>query len=251
MAIVSIPTLKRIVPLASVARMGAVNKARQKFRGQGGNSVLTTTRKRKRVGRVSFRQAVLRTLPAKHWTAQPQYPHTHNSILSTCPSMGIVQGSSNSTREGDRVHMEALKIKGTIAAAPTAGAYSYRVIVGWSGEEFATGTLPDTPSVALGGADIFLPNTYTTWYISGIINPKAFTVLYDKTFDINSNIASTSDVISFGDTIPLNTEFSYQSSNSVYGKTRNLYYIIVASVVGGAGGNIGTTNTAYDLIFKD
>lgn len=227
-------------------------RSRQQQRTARPFSMVTTKkRKRKPVG-LSLKRAILNTQPAKHYTAEASVANTHNILLTMCPTQGIVQGDTNTQRDGDRIHLEALKIKGCMQSAAASGAYSHRIIVGWSGEEYTTANISNNFVAGLVTGEVFLPNTVTNWLPSALINPKAFTVLYDETFDINSQVAATHDGVSFAATIPLNTDFSYQSTGSVQGKTRNLYIIVTGAIANGAAGNaIGNHIMAVDLIFKN
>lgn len=221
---------------------------------RGGNSqTLTTTRKRKRQPqRLSLKKAIINTFPAKHYTAEASVANTHNVILSMCPTQGITQGDGNTNRDGDRIFLEALKIKGQMQSATTAGCYSHRIIVGWSGEEYTTANIANSFVAGLTAAEIFLPSTTTNWMPGALINPKAFTVLLDETYDINSQVTATQDGVSFAHTIPLKTDFSYQATASVQGKTRNLFVIVTGAVANGAGGtSIGNHICSVDLIFKN
>lgn len=204
-----------------------------------------------RRGRKSFKKRVKQTEPAKHYAATSPASLVQGNPLSIIPTAGIVQGTSNAQREGDSVDLCALKVRGFYNSAATAGAYSCRILVGWTGEEYA---LPSTFGTGLTTSEIFLANTVTSFVPSGIVNPKAFTVLYDTVIDINSQIAATLDLESFAFTVPLNdTTFPYQADASAFGKTKNLAIVAVAGV---AGGTIGTTaaggiTLTYDLVFKD
>jgi len=190
------------------------------------------------------------TLPAKHQTSvQSVGAATHVTIYSSNLTAGIVQGTSNTGRLGDSVRLIALKLKGFFQSPSAAtGMYSYRVIVGWSGEEYSGNTL----GVNLTDTELFLPNTTTAWNVNGIINPKAFTCLYDETFDVPSLISNVADLVSYNQTIQLNQDFDYQASGSALGKTKNLYMVVICNVVGGVAGTTaaGVTYTATDLIFK-
>uniref|UniRef100_UPI0040484130 hypothetical protein n=1 Tax=Mariniflexile sp. TaxID=1979402 RepID=UPI0040484130 len=205
----------------------------------------------------SFKQAMLKNESAKHWTVEDRYIGgvlLQNVLYSFSPSQGVVQGTTNSTRIGDKIHLAALKLKGQILSQATSGAYSGRVIVGFSGNEVPAGaaTLAST-ATGLTYGQVFLPLTgYTSWS-TAIVNPKAFTVLYDQTFDINSQITGTQDVLSFSETIPINQDFNYESAGAVYGKFKNLYIIMVSDVAGGATAFTSACSMyiSADLIFKE
>lgn len=190
--------------------------------------------------------------PAKHYTGETSPTLVHNTVTSMCPTQGIVQGDGNTQRDGDAIQLEALKMKGTFVTNSTAGAYQYRVLVGWSGEEYTTANIATGLVSALGASEIFLPSTQG-WVNNAIVNPKAFTLLYDQTFDINSQIAATQDSQAFNLTVPIHQSFAYQASGSVQGKTKNLYVVVIGSVAGGTTGSTasGQVLLSYDLIFKN
>ncbi|WP_217268497.1 hypothetical protein, partial [Lactobacillus helveticus] len=57
---------------------------------------------------------------------------------------------------------------------------------------------------------------------------------------------------SFSDTISLKKQFPYQSQASIYGKTQNLYAVVVSYVPDVAVNTpVGSILMAYDLIYKD
>lgn len=174
----------------------------------------------------------------------------HNTIYSYNITAQCVQGTSNINRQGDGVYLEYLKVRGYVRSDAVADTYVYRILVGWSGEEFNPASLLST---ALTATEIFLPNTGNFSQASSLINPKAFQVLYDETIDINSNIAGVDDIHSVTTAIPLKTKFTYQAAASVYGTSRNLYFVVLSS---NPGGTVGVTATgdagfALDLCFKN
>lgn len=220
----------------------------------GRSYTLTTTNKRRQQYRGnSFKRQVMKLHPAKHYTMDTAPLNTHNTILSMCPTQGITQGDGNTNRDGDAIHIESLKIKGTMITSAAAGAYQHRIIVGWSGEEITTANIATSLVSGLGSTEIFLPTTAGNWVPDGIINPKAFTCLYDETFDLNSQIALTQDLAALGFTVPIHQDFDYQATGSVMGKTRNLFVIVIAAVAGGVNGTTaaGQHLISADLIFKN
>lgn len=244
-ALATVPYFAKKV--ASATRRGAVYAT-------GGSKTMVTTHKRRKTGRrMSLRELVKRTESAKHFSFENNGALTHNTIFTCVPTQGITQGTSNIGRIGDSVYLCALKISGNMQAHTTAGAYSYRILVGWSGEEVTTVGASSSLVSGLGGTEIFLPGTFTSWTPNGIVNPKAFTVLYDQTVDINSLVTATSDLSSFAFTVPLNQNFNYQASGSIQGKSRNLCVIVIGSVAFGVTGvtNAGTCVWTADLVFKE
>lgn len=233
---------------AAVFGGGATRRTASKYKSSRTANTLVNSRPTKKPRSNSFRSKLLKQEPAKHYEGSTTTNLTHQTIFSLVPTAGIVQGDTNAQRDGDFVDLAALKLKGIFQTAAAANGYSFRIIVGYSGEEY---NLPTVLGAGLTTAEIFLPNTTGNWAVNGIINPKAFTALYDETMDINSEVAATSTIGSFSFTVPLNRKFPYQSSGSVFGKDRNLYVVVVSSGVGlGAAAPTGLTVFSYDLIFK-
>lgn len=163
----------------------------------------------------------------------------------------VTQGTTQITRVGDEINLTAFRFNIIIQAPTTAGAYSYRILVVYSGEEYAATTL-STSSITFG--EIFLPNIVAGSDNMGVVNKKAVTVLHDENIEINSNIASTSDVVAIQREINLrNVTFKYQASGSVYGKVKNLYLVMIPSVVGGTASTTacGTALINSSLDFRD
>jgi len=227
---------------------------KQDAQSRMGKSVTRTMNKRKRTKpvRMSFKKAVLNVKPAKHLSGESSVTIKHNEMLTCIPTQAITQGTGNTQRDGDAIFIAAIKLRLNLQATTTSNGYTFRVLVGWTGEEYTTGSIGTTLVASLTAAEVFLPTTTTFWLPNAQINPKAFTVLHDQTYDVNSQVASVSDVISDSYTIPINQNMEYQSSGSVQGKTRNLAIIAIGSVVGGSAGVTGVGNVvgAWDLIFK-
>lgn len=221
---------------------------------QGYNpSMVITNRRRKKSGRYSLRSAILSQKPAKHFNDDAQAAGMTQDTLN-CVNItgGVIQGDADNQRDGDTITLCGLNVNGFYNTSSAAGAYSFRVLVGYSGEEYTYG-LNFTAGGALTATEMFLPQTTTAWIQNGIVNPKAFTVLYDKKYECNSQIAGIADIANFSFRVPLNdTKFLYQSNASQFGKTRNLYMVVIGAVVTGVAGitNVGTVFCSYDLIFK-
>lgn len=211
-------------------------------------SILTSRRNVRRGN--SFHARVLKDQPAKHYANSSSTALTHDTIFTVIPTAGVTQGTANTNRIGDFIDLCAIKIKGFFQSAVASNIYSYRILVGYTGEEYNLPTV--LGSGGLTSTELFIPNTSANWAVNGIINPKAFTVLYDTTIDINSVLTTVADLSSFSFSVPLSGKFEYQASASTYGKTRNLAVCIIGSV---GGGTIGSTSAgqvvmSYDFIFK-
>lgn len=211
---------------------------------------LTQQRKRKRTSRVSFKNQLYDNLAAKHVNGNQGRSMTHNTLYTLTPTAIPTQGDSNANRDGDAIVLCALKLNGYYVSDPAAGAYAFRIIVGYTGEEYANTTFVS----GLGASELFLPTTADVVTSNGIINPKAFTVLYDEKLTLNSEIAATKSRIDYSINVPLNNQkFYYQSAASTLGKSKNLVVVICADVDAGTTGTtaVGGTSISWDFIFKN
>lgn len=178
------------------------------------------------------------------------FPMTHNTIYTNNITAQVIAGTTNQDRQGDAVYLIGLKVTGNFITATTAGAYRYRVMVVTSGEEYDFGVAFGS---GLTSTEIFLPNSGAAVRPSAIVNTKSVTVLADEDFDVASQIAATSDIVSTKFYVPLKRKFEYQAQGSVYGKTKNIYLVIIGYVAGGTSG-VTSAGGGYfntDLIFKN
>jgi len=218
----------------------------------GTNSAMVNRRSVRKGRTNTFAKKVRNLAPYKHNTINDSTnttTMTHNTIYTTSITAKVGQGLTNTDRIGDFIHPVSLKVKGLIVAPTTAGAYYYRILVGYSGEEYNV----SASNAGLTATEIFLPSQGGFVQGAANVNPKAFTCLYDEMVDVNSVITATSDLKSVSFTVPLSGKFSYQASASAFGKTRNLYFVIIGHVVGGVNGTtacgVGSFNS--DLVFQD
>lgn len=228
----------------------SANRARssQLQYSKGATNTSTWSRLRKK-RKTTFKSKVISLEPTKHYSFNTLTALLHDNLYTCVPTTGIVQGTAVGNRQGDQVELAALKVKGYFQSAAASNSYQYRIIVGYSGEEFL---FPNTFGLAgLQAVDVFHPLT-PQWSANGIVNPKAFTVLYDETVDINSLVTATTDLVGISFTIPLNKTFPYQAPGSQFGKNQNLCAIIMGQVNAGASGitATGLASISMDLIFK-
>lgn len=236
------------IPPSAIKYQGPGRLAKTKGRWGMSYTKTGTKKLKRRKGAVrTFRQRVLNVAPAQHAVLQMDPLLLSNVIYTANVTALVTQGDSIGSRMGDGINLEALKLKGHLFSAAASNAYVYRIMVGYSGEEYASTTLVNTPS--LSQAELFLGTP--TLNTQGIINPKAFTCLYDESFDINSQVDDAKTSATFDVTIPLKKKFVYQANASIYGKDKNLYIVVIG--VGAdqsSATTIGQLTMQYDLIFK-
>lgn len=230
-------------------------KVATKMAMRKGRSYTTTQKKKKtKSASSSVKQIMLRSIDSHHSTVSDGVNlvsgagFTHNTIYTANLTAAVTQGTANTNRLGDKIHLEQLIIEGVFASASPAGAYNYRIIVCWSGNEHG----PTGLGAGIGFSELFLPNTGTSFVTNAIPNPKGPTVLWDSRYDINSAIPDIADTVTFRKTISLKQDYAYESSGSAYGKYKNLYVVIMGCVLGGSSGTTQVGNAAFasDLVFK-
>lgn len=219
---------------------------------RSGRSVIRKTSKRKvPYKKNTVKAQMLRQIDNHHMTVSDNtnlVAATQGTLYTHNLTADIVQGTTNATRIGDKIHLVEVKLNGRYTTFATAGAYMARVLVLWSGEEVNPAGLGS----GLGFGEIFLPNTGADNVCQGIVNPKAVTIVDDFTIDVNSQITAVTDIVSFTRNIKIDQNFLYQATASVYGKTRSLYMVVVAFVNGGTPATTGCGNIAIatDVVFK-
>lgn len=135
----------------------------------------------------------------------------------------VIQGTADGQRVGDTINLNSLHLNGFIAAGTTAQHYQVRIIVFYGGEEYNPASMT-TAGYAF--SELMIPNAIALTGAMGIINSKAISVLYDRTYEINSLISGVSDAIPVVASLNLKgVKFNFQATGSVYGKTKNLYIV--------------------------
>lgn len=246
---------KKVTQAIGGIMVGSQFPQKQSMAVRKGRITVAGTKKKTKSASNSVKQIMLRSIDSHHSTISDNVNiisgagFKHNTMYTANITAAVTQGTTNANRLGDKIHLEKLIIEGIFAAPTTAGAYNYRIIVCWSGNEYN----PTGLGSAFGTyADIFLPNTGSSFLTNGIINPKGPTVLWDSRYDINSAISTTADIVTYRKTISLNQDFAYESTGATYGKYKNLYVIVIGCVIGGATGTTEVGNAAFasDLVFK-
>lgn len=218
-------------------------------------TVITRRPKYRPRKRITFKQRLLRNASAKHCNTNDSQTvkvgMTHNTIYTCNLTSNILNSTSDSGRIGDSVHLMAVKINGLFTSpAATSASCQLRLLVGWSPAEY---NLAATFGSGLGLTEIFEAGTGANWTNTGIVNPKAFTVLDDRIITVNNNITAISEIQELIYSVQIDSEMVYKSLSGIYGKKRNLYLVAIACISGGTPGttNAGQINLSSDLIFKD
>jgi len=181
---------------------------------------------RKEIAKTAIRNSEIKNASSGNSTSL-----LHNQIQGFGVTQRIVQGTNSEQRLGDEMFLESFRMEVIIGAPTTAGAYAYRLMVVYSGEEYSSTTFSTS---TLSASEIFLPNITTGTRVSGVVNKKAVQVLYDHEFVINSNITGVADVYTTSAYINLRKyRFQYQAGGSTFGKLKNLYVIVIPNVQGG------------------
>jgi len=219
--------------------------------GMSYSRTLTKNKRKNRNSKKSFRRKVLDTVNAKHYTWGTGTTLVQGAVHCLMPTRDIVRGIADYHRIGDSVELEAFKIKGCIRTDTDSKGYVVRLLVLWSGEENTT--LSSTwATTGLTTTELFLPNTDALNPTNGIVNKKAVSILYDQTFELNSQVTSARTVHTLEATIPIHQKFPYQADGSTFGKFKNLYVVCIPYANDTAPTTvIGFFDMSGDLIFKD
>lgn len=145
----------------------------------------------------------------------------------------LTQGTADGNRIGDSVDIRNLEFNLQWLTAPQGAYYRLRVLVFWSGEEYNPGA-SNFGSASLGINQLFIGSA--TFATQNIVNSKSINIIYDQLAEINSAVPAYEDGMSLRANITsgLAGKFLYQEAGSVYGKTKNLYMVVI--------GNWSTTN---------
>lgn len=180
---------------------------------------------------------------------------TMNNIYTANISGKIGFGTAENQRVGDEIYLMGLRIKGNFLTDTASNCYQYRLIVGYTGEEYnPTNFGSSAAGTGLSAAEIFHPTTGGNYLTSAPVNPKAFTALYDETVDMNSQLTATSDIYGIDVYVPLRKKFPFQAGGAFLGKFKNLV-VVVVSTVGRSGTPLttasGSVNLSTAVLFKN
>lgn len=222
-----------------------------------GSMVMTKKKKRstpysKRKPRTISRKQLMQAAPAKHWCINNIAALTHSTIWTLNLCGGINHGSTYNQRVGDNIYLEALKFSMSFQSPTTTPGICYRVILGYSGEELNPTSNFDSTNTFTAN-ELFFPGTTGYWTPLGMINSKSFQVVYDKKWSVNAMADGVNETLDIYESIPLKKDFNYQAANSIYEKNKNLYLVVVSSIIGGTVGTTSTGTLVYstDLIYKN
>lgn len=244
---VYIPNMSGGVPVLGHSQRPAKRQRMKTSFSMSGTDTLKKKRIVKRSRVKSFRRKVLDVFQTKHFSGTSETTIADNVFKAMNLTSQVTQGDNDAQREGDSIHLEALKIEGHIQTSADSNAYKFRILVGYSRHEVNNTSIVADPTFP----SPFLPGT-AFQLVNGIINPKNFTVLYDQILDLNSQVEGDRTIQSFRDTIKLNKTFYYKASGAIYGKDKNLYVIVLGYRPDTLDGDpVGSCLLSYDLIFKD
>jgi len=177
---------------------------------------------------------------------------TNDSIYTFNLTARIQTGTEDGNRIGDSVNLTNLEGFVKWYTDTEAAYYQLRILVFWSGEEYdVSSTLFSTSG--FGGTQLFKP--YGAFPCQGITNPKAITVLHDAFIEINSQIDGFEDGRTHRFNVPFNGQkYNYRQDLSKYGKTKNLYCVIIGNYASSNANppeNIGAAFLNYSLNYTD
>lgn len=173
----------------------------------------------------------------------------HNTIYTTNILYNITQGTADSNRIGDRVHIKHASLKFLIDTGLgdnlIAPCYVRFMLVASTKQSSATAF-----TAGLGSTDLFYTNSGVQ--ANARINPHLAKVMCDEIVYINSTVAAASGLGYGHIECPVNSFFEYQPSAG-YGQAANLYLIAIPYTSGGTTGTtkVGTFNWSSAVAFSD
>jgi len=203
---------------------------------------------------MSFKSKLINSTPANHMVFNDVRGTLHHNQYLSNITARVVQGFTLKDRQGDSIHIEALKLNMQLYTETGAAFYSYRIMVFFSGDEWTDSFQAYSAGVTASGTpfgDAIFPgqNAYVG---SMITNPRVITKKLDVVIDLNSQIdtVQTGKTLTF--TIPIDKEFKYQT-NGTFGKFKNLYLLIIPSITSGTSNLTPAGDYAFnaDLIYKN
>jgi len=204
-------------------------KAEYKSTGVTKTKTMRRTLKKKKGGnKVATVASVKRMIQGTMETKQKKYAVssvavTSNTIYTYNLTAQITQGNTDGSRIGDEIFLSALTANFRYVTNVAAAYYTCRVILGYSGEEFN----PSAGSFSTAGltsGQIFVASP--GGFAQGVVNTKAFTVIYDTMIQINSSITNIEEGHTIRFNPSLSGKFKFQEAGGIYGKTKNLYMIV-------------------------
>lgn len=184
---------------------------------------------------------------AKHKIITNSVTLLHEGHYTLNITGNIAKGDDNNNRDGDRIHLEAIKVRGFMqqVAAQNDNA-QIRFMLVKSREEVLGGS--DSFGSGLGSSSLYT----AVDSINSIIDPKKVTVLYDTTFLLKKMLSGVTNITPFSMTLPIKQQHIYDTGTN-FGKECNFYIVLYAFVPGLAGGvdTAATMRFNADLIFKN
>lgn len=85
----------------------------------------------------------------------------NNTVHSANLTAKIIQGTTDGSRIGDSIFINSVHMNMSIATATDSSYYRYRVIIGWSGEEY---NISGVNVTGLGGTEVFILGNFRYLY---------------------------------------------------------------------------------------
>ncbi|AMB43011.1 hypothetical protein [Circovirus-like genome DHCV-6] len=171
------------------------------------------------------RMLMLKSVETKAFVVNNSQVLGNNQIFSLSLTQQIAVGNTSVTRVGDSILLGSLTLSGELTAYATIQSVKYRVIVGYTRNTVANGS--SMIQGILGYGDIFYSVGTPGYLAHGVVNPQAFTALYDEMIDLNSDSAQV-HLRSFYTRINLKmSKFDYATQGGSLGKVKNLSFVIV------------------------
>jgi hypothetical protein len=174
---------------------------------------------------------------------------THNTLITSNPLYLISQGTGDSNRIGDTIHVDSISLKllfDTATATIGAAGIKTRVMLIACTAQYAVTAFTS----GVGSTDMFYASS--TNLLTTRLNPRLCKVLCDEIIDVKPTVANIG-ALGYGHIeCKVDAPFEFRTGTN-YGTAANLYLVMVPYVVSGTSGvtTCGAFGFDYAVSYRD
>jgi hypothetical protein len=174
----------------------------------------------------------------------------HNGIYTANPLYGISQGTTDSSRIGDTIHIDHISLRWLVetlnGTTPSNPAIVRFMVVALT-QQYANSNFTS----GVGSTDMFYAINQGA-VVNARVDSRLCKVLCDETVSINSMVASTESMAIGEMHCTIDAPFEFRTGTQ-YGSAMNLYILAIPYTAGGTSGTTLVGNFSYDytVAFRD
>jgi hypothetical protein len=174
---------------------------------------------------------------------------THNTIYTTNPLFSITQGTGDSNRLGDTIHLDRISLVcqvDTSTATTVSAPVKFRMMLVVITNQYS----PTAFTSGVGSTDVFF--TTSTGLIVSRPNPRLCKVLCDEIV-VAQPMTVAGAALGYGHIdCKIDMPFEFRTGSN-YGTTANMYLLLIPNIAGGTSGTTlcGTLSFDYLVSFRD